>query len=295
MNYHNLNGYYTQSYGSSNYNFTLQGDVNKLIVPPDLFYGTASKTVWDNIRPIISLSNALNCSTHLQGIIPKHLLKNCQYASISNLFVNQDVIPSLVTSYQENSKTVNVYSQFPQNYTSYTLLDYAFNCTPVIPVNTTTETNWVFMIMQDTISNNTSSMDYAFSVPSISYNGNSKNYINYVGSIQNQVLSDGLNMNYFTKLTLDNIFNSYLNIILYGNLFNSTFDAKNIKMSSSSSYVLVKYNNYANISQYIKFPLASGQIRQLINPYGITIKASQIISSSSSKQYYVDAGITIIE
>lgn len=293
----NLNGYYTQSYDSSNYNFILQGDVNKLIVPPDLFYGTASKTVWGNNRPIISLSNALNCSTHLQGIIPKHLLKNCQYASISNLFVNQDVIPSLVTSYQEDSKTVNVYSQFPQNYTSYTLLDYAFNCTPVIPVNTTTETNWVFMIMQDTISNNTSSMDYAFSVPSISYNGNSKpnnNYINYVGSIQNQVLSDGLNMNYFTKLTLDNIFNSQLNSVLYGNLFNSTFDAKNIKMSSSSSYVLSK-QNYGNISQYIKFPLASGQIRQFINPYGITIKASQIINSSSSKQYYVDAGITIIE
>ena len=62
-------------------------------------------------------------------------------------------------------------------------MDYAFNCTPVIPVNTTTETNWVFMIMQDTISNNTSSIDYAFSVPFISYDGNSKNYINYIGSI----------------------------------------------------------------------------------------------------------------
>ena len=102
------------------------------------------------------------------------------------------------------------------------------------------------MIMQDTISSNTSSMDYAFSVPSIPYNGSNKpnnNYINYVGSIQNQVLSDGLNMNYFTKLTLDNIFNSQLNNVLYGNLFNSTFDAKNIKMSSSSSYVLGIYNH----------------------------------------------------
>nr|DAU11549.1 MAG TPA: hypothetical protein [Bacteriophage sp.] len=34
------------------------------------------------------MDNALNCKTALQGIIPKHLLKNCMTASIPNLFAN---------------------------------------------------------------------------------------------------------------------------------------------------------------------------------------------------------------
>ena len=295
----NLQGYYVQSYGNNQYNFTLQGDSNKLIIPPDLFYGTASKTQFGQIRKVVSLDSALNCKIALQGIIPKHLLKNCMTASISNLFANQDVIPQFIDSYQDNGKTINIYSQFPLNYTNYTVLDYAFACNPVIPINTTTTTNWVFMIMQSTINKQVSSMAYAFTIPYLQYWGQSKpdnNYINYIGHVENNLISIGLNMNYFSNLTLDNIFNSWLNNIIQDNLFNSSFDAKNINMKNSSTYVFTRTrNDNSSMSQNIKFPLATGQIRQLINPNGVSIKASQIISSSSSKQYYIDAGITIIE
>ena len=101
-------------------------------------------------------------------------------------------------------------------------------------------------------------------------------------------------MNYFSNLTLDNIFNSKLHNIAQDNLFNSSFDAKNINMKNTSTYVFTNDIN-SSISQNIKFPLATGQIRQLINPNGVSIKASQIINSSSSKQYYIDAGVTITE
>ena len=98
------------------------------------------------------------------------------------------------------------------------------------------------------------------------------------------------------QIALDNIFNSSLNNIAQDNLFNSSFDAKNINMKNSSTYVFTKIKDEnSSISQNIKFPLATGQIRQLINPNGVSIKASQIISSSSSKQYYIDAGVIIIE
>ena len=102
-------------------------------------------------------------------------------------------------------------------------------------------------------------------------------------------------MNYFSNLTLDNIFNSNLNNIAQDNLFNSSFDAKNINMKNASTYVFINIDRNYSISQNIKFPLATGQIRQLINPNGVSIKASQIINSSSSKQYYIDAGVIITE
>ena len=136
-----------------------------------------------------------------------------------------------------------------------------------------------------------------FYIPYFLYQGQSKpdnNYINYVGHIEKNLLSIGLNMNYFSNLTLDNIFNSNLNNIAQDNLFNSSFDAKNINMKNASTYVFTN-DKSSSISQNIKFPLATGQIRQLINPNGVSIKASQIISSSSSKQYYIDAGVIITE
>lgn len=292
----NLIGYYTQSYASEQYNFTLQGDSNKLIVPPDLFYGASVSALNTYGRQIISLNNALNCSTPLQGIIPRNLLKNCKTASISNLFKDQDVIPQLVNSYKDEDKLVNIYSCFPLNYTNYTLLDNAFNCIPVVPINSTSETNWVFMIMQESINKETSSMDNAFYMNRQFYGGNN-NYINYIGNIQDGTVSEGLDTSYFTKLTLDYIYYSPLNIILYGRLFNSQFDAKNINMSNSNSKVIANVNNWG-LSSNIIYPLATGQIRYLALTnvtYGFSIKASQIISSNSSKQYYKDAGINVIE
>ena len=203
-------------------------------------------------------------------------------ASISNLFANQDVIPQFIDSYQDNGKTINIYSQFPLNYTNYTVLDYAFVCNPVIPINTTTIINWVFMIMQDTINKQVSSMAYAFTIPYLLYQGKNKqdnNYITYVGHVENNLVLIGLNMNYFSNLTLDNIFNSWLNNIAQDNLFNSSFDAKNINMKSGSTYVFTRTKDEnSSMSQNIKFPLATGQIRQLINPDEISIKASQIIN-----------------
>ena len=100
----------------------------------------------------------------------------------------------------------------------------------------------------------------------------------------------------FLIRSINNIFNSNLNNIAQDNLFNSSFDAKNINMKSGSTYVFTRTKDEnSSMSQNIKFPLATGQIRQLINPNGVSIKASQIINSSSSKQYYIDAGVIITE
>lgn len=297
----NLNGYYITKATVANdkipdyNNFSLNAnnEVNKLCIPPDLFYGASQTTS-------VEYQYALNCRTPIQGIIPKNIFMYNRNGTVNNTFKNQHIIPQLSKTYQNGNSIVNVYTHFPSNYTTNTNLDDAFNCQAVVPMNDTKATNWVFMILKDTIPQNVNSLRNAFAikVPSNYWydgqNKNDNNYINYMGNLTSTGCTEGFDMDYYYSLKLDNIFYGQLNSFIYGKLFNSTFDAANIALLSTNNKVLSHVGTMGNsISQFMQFPIATNDIPYFFDKLNtrLQLKKSQI--PEASRQYYINIGITI--
>lgn len=84
---------------------------------------------------------------------------------------------------------------------------------------------------------------------------------------------------------MNNLFNSAYIQVVNGNLFTASFDAKYLKMSNETDYVI----NTMVMSDELKdavantliLPKATGAIRQLGNS-NFRVKASQIVDSSTS-------------
>ena len=298
----NLNGYYitkaTVANNSipdyNNFSLNTNNAVNKLCIPPDLFYG-ASQTA------SVEYQYALNCQTPIQGIIPKNIFMYNRSGTVNNTFKDQHIIPQLSKTYQNGNSIVNVYTHFPSNYTINTNLDDAFNCQAVVPMNDTNATNWVFMILKDTIPQNVNSLRNAFAIKVQSnywYDGqnkNNNNYINYMGNLTSTGCTEGFDMDYYYSLKLDNIFYGQLNSFIYGKLFNSTFDAANIALLSTNNKVLSHVGTQGNsISQFMQFPIATNDIPYFFYQPNtrLQLKKSQI--PEASRQYYINAGITIL-
>ena len=297
----NLQGYYMQQVvGGANenyYNFRLDAgnEMNKLCIPPDLFYGV--KQTGD-----VYYDYALNCTTPLQGIIPEHIFSHNLSGSIVYTFYNQDIIPRLYASFVKEDKTVNVYSHFPKNYTSNTYLNNVFSCNIVIPQNDSATINWVFIIHKDSIPKNTSSLQNAFNIHigttngSVVINGQGKkdnNYINYIGEVKDNQVITGFDMNYFTQLYLDNLLYSQLNTIVYGNIFNSTFQLNNMKLVDTNNKVFYYDTDSQSVSQYLQFPSATANISSFFGVTNISLKSSQI--PTTSQPYYKQVGINIVD
>lgn len=274
---------------------------NCLCIPPDFFYGI-------NRTQPVNCNYALSCQSggELTGIIPEHIFCNNTNVSVSHTFRKQIIVPRKIKQFKNNDKTVNVYSNFPSNYTNYTNLDYAFDIYPIIPINDKTENNFVFIILKDSIGKNTTSMMHAFDVFHTENRyihsqttGKLDSYINYMGYIQGDTVITGFDMEYFKKLYIDSLFYGWLGFVCYGNLFNSNFILSENKINNKENIVFMPASSITSagdseISVNIKFPLANNEINYFYKAYSYNnmIKTGQI-SSSDSKKWYSYAGFVI--
>ena len=313
----NLEGYYvasTQTGYHDETNFALENNnaVSMLIIPPDLFYGTVSSFNngdSDNGQSL-NFNNALYCATPLQGIIPKNIFSKNRTGSVGNTFKNANVIPAKIYSYTSDSQDINVYSCFPSNYTTRSSLDNAFTVQPVVPTNVTQEDkqiiNWVFMIQEDSIPSNVTSMDNAFNWDYGGYsvnrgqlnNGNVR--INYIGKVSGNNVTTGFDMAHFTSLTVNNLLTSRLTALGYGNLFNSSYDISSATFTGDDDYVLVLADSdeLEWLSSQLQFPLSTGTIRRFMTNVGTMhyqLRSNQITNLSTSRSWYEDAGFKVID
>ena len=275
---------------------------NNLCIPPDLFYGTASKVESGQGISNVDYSFALNCATRLEGIIPEHIFQYNRNGVVRSTFKDQSITPRLIKTIETDDSIINVYSHYPSNYTSYTDLTEAFNSRYVVPQNSSIGNkliyNWVFIILQDSISNKTTSLEQAFNCTSddnLWWNGQRKedrNYINCIGKIENNTVIEGLDMSVFKNLKLDRVYYTRIMAIGHGRLFNDNFDAKNIKRNNINYQVI--YPNHTDLNMFsacIIFPNTTGSINNiLIYPLSYELKSNQLLVSSS-KQYYEEANI----
>ena len=295
----NLKGYYIQqaTYNTANgnayHNFGL-GDnkVNALCIPPDLFYGVVTTGT-------VYYQYALYCATPLQGIIPKNIFKYNRSGTVTNTFKDQHIIPQLVKTYQDNGKTVNIYTHFPSKYTTSTNLADAFNCQSVIPMNDSRTINWVFILLKDSIPQKVTNLSNAFAIKTQTnywYNGQTKddnNYINYMGNITSSGCTEGFDMDYYDQLRADYMFYSELNSFIYGRLFNSTFNISNIAMSDVTNKIFSNVSNQGYYtSQYIIFPTATSEIPYVFN-WDSTRKELKSNQIPIGIDYYKTAGVII--
>ena len=304
-----LNGYFiqttTMSSGVTYTNFALPsgGNKDRLCIPPDLFY--SATTTPGESDALVSAENALRCSTQLCGIIPKNIFKSNTNINVSNTFYGQYIIPSLV--WQNEDQTINIYSHYPSNYTTSTSLTDAFRSYPVIPNNViqgdSTIYNYVTVILEDTISSATQLLSNAFYFP---YSQTIKNaqanednmYFSAILRVNNGSPVEGFDITRFTQLNLDNIYSGPILYFIKGNLFNSSFDASNARLSSTNSYVFIYYgsNNVNYISRNAIFPLATKNILNFVggvSVYRPSIYSDQITNTATSRQYYETVGFNV--
>ena len=289
-------------------NPSIHGSKDRLIIPPDLFYGLASTIdstgTYDSSEGVYK---ALSCKTPLNGIIPKNVLKSNRGVRCNYLWENQVIIPQLVSTWESGSTTYNVYVHYPSKYTTYPNLSYAFNAECIVlDTNTVAEhttVNYSLVLLEDSISTNTSSLSKAFSNKARwGYFGNSittnTHQFNFIGKLNGEQVVHGLDPSVFTLLNMDNLFDSSYIQAVNGNLFSANFDAKYLKMSNENGVVIRTYGISGQVENAIPptliLPKASGNIRQL-GTGNYRIKESQIVDSSSSKRYYTKSGWVIIE
>lgn len=304
-------GYITEVANTSISNPAINGDANKLIVPPDLFYA---------LRPNISgtgtydLSQgvylALACKTPLNGIIPKNLLKNSKTVRCDYLWKGQTIIPQLVKTWTSGSTTYNVYVHYPSGYTNYGSLKNAFNSEYIVLQNEssggTNTVNYSLVLLQDSIPQVTTSLNNAFNsgVTRWSYLGQNLStsaspQFNFIGKINGNSLIHGLDPTYFTQLNMDNMFNSNYMGAVNGNLFVASFDAGKLKLSNATNKVIdiiegIGGEKKYGISRNAIFPKATRAISQLGPTSTFQLRESQITDLSTSKSYYTQAGWSIV-
>ena len=295
----NLHGYYISQAkydlsGNSYINFSLNTDnvVDALCIPPDLFYGVTQ-------LGSAEYQYALNCATSIQGIIPPNIFKYNRGGTVNCTFKDQHIIPNLVKSYQEEDMAVNVYSHFPDKYTTSTKLEQAFNCNMIIPVNNSKTINWVFMILKDSIPQKVTTLENAFLVNYnwLGFNGQTKedyNYINYMGNVTAGGVAEGFDLTYYDQLNVDRMLYSHLNCFLHGRLFTSTSNISNAILFDTNSKIFGNINSVIyHTSQFIQFPQATGFIPYFFD-FTVThkdVKASQI--PTTSRQWYEQTGLII--
>lgn len=300
----NLKGYFQQNieiYDNGNYeNPKLdQNQQNVLCIPPDFFYGI-------NTTMTVNCSSAFACNSDgcLTGMIPEHIFSKNRNVRLQNTFSNQIIVPRFIDSYINDGNTVNIYSLFPSNYTTYSDLKYAFNVYPIIPVNTQNETNYVFVILKDSIPKSVNRLDYAFQIQTTPRNyirsqkaGKLNSYISYIGEYQNGSVTLGFDMQYFNNLYIDNLFNGSLGFFNYGRLFNDGFILSEKKITNTGNIVFRPAYSLtegdSEISVNIKFPQADNSIKYFYNRYTTNnnVKTEQIMENS--RAWYSEAGFDI--
>lgn len=289
------------------------GGVDKLIIPPDFFYCAATSHTPDSgDGGITDYSYAFaksGTSNTMAGIIPENIFKANRGGIVTGVFNNQVVIPRLVGSTTSGSETINVYVQYPKNYTTYSILKNAFGAQPVILQDSKTSThttyNYSFVLFNESIPSTTSTLSHAFNNDCIiyglddynSYSGEAR--LNLACSYKNGSLTQGFDMTRFPSITLDQMLYTNLLCVLNGPIFAGTYYISNCKMASNSARIVSALGNnaYNHTSKFIIWPAANSSIvnkmfASLTQP--ITISSANIQNSGESLKYYKETGVHIV-
>lgn len=289
------------------------GGVNKLIIPPDFFYCAATSHSSDSgDGGITNYSYAFaksETSNTMAGIIPENIFKANRNGVVTGVFNNQVVIPRLVGSTTSGNETINVYVQYPKNYTTYSVLNNAFGAQPVILQDSKTSThttyNYSFVLFNESIPSTTSTLSNAFSNNCIifglddynSYSGEAR--LNLACSYKNGSLIQGFDMTRFPSITLDQMLYTNLLCVLNGPIFAGTYYISNCKMTSNNAKIVSTWgqNIYNHTSKFIIWPAANSSIANKmfadINQ-GITISSANIQNSGESTRYYRETGVKVV-
>ena len=289
------------------------GGVNKLIIPPDFFYCAATSHSSDsgdggitNYSYAFAKSGTYNT---MAGIIPENIFKANRNGIVTGVFNNQVVIPRLVGSTTSGSETINVYVQYPKNYTTYSVLNDAFGAQPVILQDSKTSThttyNYSFVLFNESIPSTTSTLSNAFSNNCIiyglddynSYSGEAR--LNLACSYKNGSLIQGFDMTKFPSITLDQMLYTNLLCVLNGPIFVDTYYISNCKMASNSAKIVSTWgqNIYNHTSKFIIWPAANSSIANKMFAdvnQGITISSDKIQNSGESTRYYKETGVNVV-
>lgn len=299
-------GYISEVVGTGITNPTISGDINRLIIPPDLFYGLisniSSTTQYDSSQGV---KYALACSTPLNGIIPTNIFKNNKTVNCDNLWKGQTIIPQLIKTWEDNNTTYNVYVHYPQNYTNNNSLSEVFNSEYIVLQDSisgqNTIVNYSVVLLQDSIPKTVTTLSNAFSGQTRwSYIGqtlsdSSSQQFNFFAKIQDNQIIFGLDPEYFQYLYMDSLFKSNYIGVVKGNLFVSNFDiGQGLKVSSVNSKILNIVGGLSgykknSISKFMILPKTTSSISQFADS-GYSIQKSQITDSSNSSQYYTNSG-----
>ena len=288
------------------------GGVNNLIIPPDFFYCAATSHTSDSgDGGITSYSYAFakdNTSNTMAGIIPENIFKANRSGIVTGVFNNQVIIPRLVGSTTSGNETINVYVQYPKNYTTYSVLNDAFGAQPVILQDSIAGTNvthnYSFVIFNESIPSTTSTLSNAFRNSCIIYGIDYGRYsgearLNLACSYNNGRLVEGFNMTRFSSITLDQMLYTNLLCVLNGPIFAGTYYVSNCKMASNNAKIVSTWGqNVGNhTSSFIKWPAANSSIVNKMfadTTQGITITTANIQNSGESLKYYRETGVNII-
>ena len=288
------------------------GGVNKLIIPPDFFYCAATSHSSDSgDNGITDYSYAFakdETSNTMAGIIPENIFKANRSGVVTGVFNNQVVIPRRVGSATSGNETINVYVQYPKNYTTYSVLNDAFGAQPVILQDSKAGEHvthdYSFVLFNESIPSTTSTLSNAFKNSCIIYGINYGSYsgearLNLACSYNDGKLVEGFDMTRFSSITLDQMLYTNLLCVLNGPIFAGTYYISNCKMASNNSKIVSTWGeNIGNhTSSFIKWPAANSSIANKMfvdTNQGITITASNIQNSGESLRYYNETGVSIV-
>ena len=289
------------------------GGVNKLIIPPDFFYCAASSHPSDSgDGGITNYSYAFakdGTSNTMAGIIPENIFKANRNGIVTGVFNNQVVIPRLAGSTTSGNETINVYVQYPKNYTTYSVLNDAFGAQPVILQDSKTSAhttyNYSFVLFNDSIPSTTSTLSNAFNNNCIiygvdDYNGYSgEARLNLACSYKDGSLKQGFDMTRFPSITLDQMLYTNLLCVLNGPIFAGTYYISNCKMASNSAKIVSTWgqNIHNHTSKFIIWPAANSSIFNKMfadTNQGITISQANIQNSGESTKYYKETGVRVV-
>jgi hypothetical protein len=266
--------------------------VNTVFIAPDFFYGCKSDA---NVTGCFS--NTQDSEETLEGIIPEHLMSACPSVRLDNVFRNLNIIPRYLWTVGEGTlEVMKVFYYVPMNFTQSTSLAGAFNFHLIVPAaatssrdsdgNTKLEYTKYYVLLDNSISKNITSLSDAF--PSVAHDSTSGGILhssvggdrwintylydygihyNIMYNIANDAGvisqwgsgSDGIDMSYFTSLTVDRLVNANLAALLNGHLFNQGFSLNSAKKTNTAYMIFAKAWTGSNfISRNLILPRATG-------------------------------------
>ena len=253
---------------------------DKLFIAPDIFYGCATGA---NVTYCFA-NTSDSVDECLEGIIPEHLMKECKTSALTGLFQNLNIVPRFLKQQGTEGESIEIakiYHFIPENFTTCTDLAGAFNFHIRLPQaarednSGVTRYNKYYLLLSNSIPRSTTSLKNAFTGAYYdsssggqfhdSVNNTWINTHNYDYNIRFNIMynvdseTDGIDMDHFTVLNVDEIVTAPLAMICYGNLFNENYLLNNAK-KTEDTYIMRAFNwtNENIVSRNLKLPRATG-------------------------------------